>query len=112
LGELYCVEYDVIEKYYKQPVESRGIDAGHQIVQVLADFFKPKIGKSGKDRACPRRRTSGRPIRARSRRFESKPKLFEAGQRGEGSEHHLGRNIPGMGNTDKAKIDEVGGRRK
>jgi hypothetical protein len=44
--------------------------------------------------------------------LESKLKKFEAGQRGEGSDHHFGWNIPGMGYITKAKIFEVSGRQK
>jgi hypothetical protein len=42
LDELWCVEYDVIEKGYIQVVESRGIDASHEVVQVFADPLEPQ----------------------------------------------------------------------
>jgi hypothetical protein len=41
-----------------------------------------------------------------------KEKSIKAGQRGEGSDHILGRNVPRMGNVKKEKVDEVSGRQK
>ena len=75
---------------YPQGVESRGIDAGHKVLQIFEDPLEGKISENGKDRACRGRRTSGCLVRARSRGSEFKPKRREAGQRGEGSDHHVG----------------------
>jgi len=44
---------------------------------------------------------------ARSRRFVQKRKILEPGHRGEGSDQRLGKNIPGMGNIPKMKINKV-----
>jgi hypothetical protein len=65
LDELRCVEYDVIEKGYMQVAESRGIDVGHEVVQVFAVPFEVKICKDREDRACRGWRRSGCPVRAR-----------------------------------------------
>ena len=71
LGELDCVECDSIEKDYLQHAELRGIDVGHEIVQVFADPFEQQLCENGKDRARggPGRR---RMLACPSRRLKSK----------------------------------------
>jgi hypothetical protein len=51
LDELWCVKYDSIEEGYIQLAELRGIDAGHDDLQVFGDPFEPKTYESGEDRA-------------------------------------------------------------
>ena len=63
---------------------------GHKVVQVFANPFEQRMFENGEHDACGGRRTSACPVRARSGGFEFKPKILEAGQRGEGSEHVLG----------------------
>ena len=88
--QLWCVEYDIIEKGYIQMVELRGIDAGHEFVQVSADPLEQKTGENGEDRACLWRGTPACPVRERSRGLKSKGEIFESGQGGEGSDHRFG----------------------
>ena len=90
LHELWCVKYDIIEEGYVQNGELRGIDAGHKVLQILADPLKRKLCESGEDRASRGRRTPGCLVRAGSRGLEFKRKMLEAGQRGEGSDRCLG----------------------
>jgi hypothetical protein len=52
------------------------------------------------------------PVRARLRGFEVKPKVFEAVQYGEASDHRLRRNVPGIGSIIKVEVDEVSGRQE
>jgi hypothetical protein len=42
LGEECSIEVDLIEESYIQDVESRGIDAGYEVLQIFADPFKPE----------------------------------------------------------------------
>ena len=72
LGELWCVEYYVIEEGYSQVMESRCIDVGHEVVQVLVDPFEPKKFKSWEDSACLWRQTSACVVGVRSRGLEFK----------------------------------------
>jgi hypothetical protein len=48
---LCCVGYNIIEEDYVQGVESRGIDAGHEVVQIFGDPLEGEISENGKDRA-------------------------------------------------------------
>jgi hypothetical protein len=109
---MWCVEYDIIEEVYPEVVESRGIDAGHKILQIFGGPLEPKPCENGENRACRGRWTSACLVRARSRGLESKRELFKAGQGGESSNHHVGANVTGMGNIIKMKMDEVSGRQK
>ena len=54
-GEVWSIEIDLIEESYIQAVESRGIDAGHEVLQMFVDPFKPEIGKCQEEGACRRR---------------------------------------------------------
>jgi hypothetical protein len=69
----------LIDKYYIQGGELRGVNVGHEVLQVSAVPFKPKLHESREDGACRGKRTPG----VRSRRFEFKFEGSEAGQRGE-----------------------------
>jgi hypothetical protein len=40
--QLWCVEYDIVEKGYRQVVKLRGIDAGHEVVQIFAGPLEQK----------------------------------------------------------------------
>jgi hypothetical protein len=46
LGELGSVEYKLKEELDVQDVEVRGIDPGHEILQVFANPRKPHFSKS------------------------------------------------------------------
>ena len=63
-----------MEEGYMEAVEFRGIDPGHDVLQIVANAFKIEICESGKDKARGRRRTSAFSVRAGSRRLESKVK--------------------------------------
>jgi hypothetical protein len=54
LSEEWSIEIDLIEESYIRAVESMGIDAGHEVLQIFADPFKPESRKSREDRACRR----------------------------------------------------------
>ena len=56
LDQLCYVEY--IEKGYIQLIELRGIDAGHEVLQIFADPSVIKRCENGEDRACRGRGTS------------------------------------------------------
>ena len=66
--DLWSVKYDLIKEGYLQFVELRGIDAGHEVVQVLADPLERQRGENGEDRACQQRRPSDFPAKVGSRR--------------------------------------------
>ena len=68
LGELWNVEYELMEEGYPDGVEQRGIDPGHDVVQVFADPLELKTSESGEDGACWRRWTSAFPWSGRDRR--------------------------------------------
>ena len=55
LVEFRGVEVDIIEKRCEQPVESRGIDPGDEVLRVFVDPFERETGESGKGRAGWRR---------------------------------------------------------
>jgi hypothetical protein len=67
---LGCVEYGLIEKDYIQGVNSRGIDAGHEVLEVFAGHFDPEISEKRENRARCGRKMSAFLVRARSRRLE------------------------------------------
>jgi hypothetical protein len=54
-SEEWTIEIDLIKEIYFHAIESRGIDAGHKVLQIFADPFKPEIRKSREERACRRR---------------------------------------------------------
>jgi len=70
------VEYQLIEEYYNDIVEERGIDSGDEVLQVLTISFEPELGESREDNACERRRTSAGQcsVSLRARWSESKVK--------------------------------------
>ena len=51
LSEMWCVEY-AFEKVNLYDIETRGIDAGHKVIQVFAWPFKSQRVENGKERAC------------------------------------------------------------
>ena len=73
-----------------QEVESRGIDASHEVLQVFTDPFEPKTGENGEDSAFLGRWTSASLIRVRLRGLEFKGKYAKAVQYGEASDDRLG----------------------
>jgi hypothetical protein len=102
----------LIEEDYIKTGESRGFDAGHEVVQVFADPFELKLYEDREDEGFRSRRTSAGHVRERLRRLETNAKGIEAGQGREGSDHRLGRNVSGTRNVEKAKTAEVSGRQK
>jgi hypothetical protein len=90
LNELRCVKYDLVEEGYIELLESWGIDAGHEVLEVFGGPFEHKICENRKDSAGQGRRASVFLVRERLRGFEFNGKIFEAGQCGEGSGHRLG----------------------
>jgi hypothetical protein len=62
-GELWCVKYDIIEEGYSQGVELRGINEGHNDLQVFANPFETQLCESGEDSACLGRQMSACPVR-------------------------------------------------
>jgi hypothetical protein len=111
LDGLWCVEYNLIEEGYIQPPKSRGIDAGHEVLQVLADPFEPQKAEKGEDNPC-QTQTSAVLVRERSRGLKFKYKGSEAGRIGESSDDRLGWKVPGMRNFFKVKRVKVSGRQK
>jgi hypothetical protein len=65
LGELWNVEYELMEEGYPDGVKQRGIDPGHEVLQVFADPLELKTSESGEDGACWRRWTSAFLVGAR-----------------------------------------------
>jgi len=93
LGELLSVEYrlmEIVEEAYPQAVEKRGIDPGHEVLQIFVDPLELPRSESGEESACLRKWTSGFPARATSKGFENKGEIFEPGRHGEASGHRLG----------------------
>jgi hypothetical protein len=66
----------------------RGIDAGHEVLQVFVDPLKLKKSESGEDRKCRHGRMSASSGKGEWR-FEFEGKLCESGQCGEASDHRL-----------------------
>jgi hypothetical protein len=48
LGKLGAVEIDLIEENYVQIAESRGIDAGHKVIQIFTDSSELKYVRVGR----------------------------------------------------------------
>ena len=51
LGESWAVEIDLIEERYIRVDESRGVDTGHEVLQIFGNAFEMKSVESGKDKA-------------------------------------------------------------
>jgi hypothetical protein len=49
------VEVHFIEEGYGKVEQSRGIDSGHEILQIIGDPTELKTGESREDRVCRRR---------------------------------------------------------
>ena len=97
LDELWRIEYNLIEKNYIQPVQLWGIDAGHKVLQVIADPFERKNSENREDRACQGRWVSAFLVREGFRGLEPKDQTAEESQRGEGGGYRIGWNIPRWG---------------
>jgi len=87
LGE---VKVEVHEKVDVEVAEKRGIDSGQKVLQILINTLECKLGESGKDKACGRRRKSACWVGPRSRGTESKIKEFKSGHHCQGSGHRVG----------------------
>ena len=70
LGELWSVEYELMEEHYMYDVQSRRIDSGDEDLRVFTGPFKPKINEGEGDRTRGRMWTPGLQERARSREIE------------------------------------------
>jgi hypothetical protein len=79
LMEFLDAKDQLIEECYLCGVEWRGINLGHEVLQVLTDNTEVKLGESREDNTCQRRWMSGR-IRTRSRGFKPDGKLGEPSQ--------------------------------
>jgi hypothetical protein len=90
LGESWAVKIDFVEKSYIHFVELRGVDVGHEFLQIFGNAFESKFVESREDRAFWGRQTWNFPVRARLRGLESKGKGFETGQSAEESGHRSG----------------------
>jgi hypothetical protein len=71
-------------------VKLRDIYPGHEILQVSAEPFESKCKESGLDRACRQTQTLAIPVGIEISPSEFQVEHFEAGQRGNASDHHLG----------------------
>ena len=71
-GKLWSVVYELMEQGYIQPVEQRGIDPGHKVLQKFADANKIQRCENREDSARPRRWMSA--VRATLRGLESNGK--------------------------------------
>jgi hypothetical protein len=78
LGELWKVEYEVVEEVYPDGVKQRDIDPGHEVLQVFADSFELNTSESREDGAIQRRMPAFR-AGARKTGFESNGKVLEVG---------------------------------
>ena len=78
-----CVRCDLIEKGYTKGGELRGIDAGHEVLQVFADPFEHQLCENGENRASRWRRAFALPVMERPRGWNpslSDPRLINVGQ--------------------------------
>jgi len=94
---------------YSQAYELRSIDRVYNVLQIFAESCERKTGERGEESARGWRCMSSFPFRARSRQFEPKREKFEPCQRGDASDHRLGRKEPGIGDAIKFDMDEVSG---
>jgi len=65
MGELWSVEYELMEEVYLKGVEERGIDPRHEILQIFADTNKYEMSESREDGVCGGTRMSAFPVGAR-----------------------------------------------
>jgi hypothetical protein len=87
---MWSVEINQSEKGHRQVEKSRGIDVGHEVLQIFTNPIEFKVSESREDRAYWRRWRSAflvRPFVAQSPvrefvvvRIESESKYFEAGR--------------------------------
>jgi hypothetical protein len=76
-----------MEECYPDGIKQRGIDPGHEVLQVFAGPMESDKSESGEDSACWRRLPV---IGAREMRLESEGKAFEVDQREEASDDRVG----------------------
>jgi hypothetical protein len=79
-----------MEEGYLQIFEYRGIDPGHEVLQIFIGSSEVQLGEGGEDGACLRGRTSAVPLRERWRGFEPNGETFEVAQRREASDDRFG----------------------
>ena len=65
LGELWSVEYKLLEGGYLNRVKQRGIDPGHEDLQIFTDPFELKTSETWEGNACWWRQTSAFLVGAR-----------------------------------------------
>jgi hypothetical protein len=51
LGQVWNVEYEFMNKGYPYAAKQRGINPGHEVLQVFADSNEHKTSESGEDGA-------------------------------------------------------------
>jgi hypothetical protein len=110
--KLADVKEELIDEYYVDTLELRGIDLGDEVLQVLAYTSEPEGCERGEDSACERRWTSGSLIRARSRGCEFDDKPLEPGQCGQARGHCFRWNVTSIRRLAEAEFDKVIGRQK
>ena len=90
-AELWMVEFKSPDGVYIDRVEQRGIDPGHEVLQVFANPVNLKIDERGEDNACWRRHVSEFRVRGRLKSvMEVNGKIFEVGQHGQTGDERLG----------------------
>jgi hypothetical protein len=47
MGKLWNVDYGMADEGYPDGVKQRGIDPGHEVLQVIADSLELKLSESG-----------------------------------------------------------------
>ena len=50
-GESCTIKIDLIKETYLHLVELRGVDVGHELLQIFGNSIETKFGKNGKDGA-------------------------------------------------------------
>ena len=92
VAEEWNVEFEFLEEGHFDAVE-RGINSGHDVLQVPAIAGDGKVGESGEDYAWERRGTLTCSVGPKLRGFdmmELKVKRFQPCQSGKDGDHRLG----------------------
>jgi hypothetical protein len=82
LEELRDVKDELIEERNVEALESRSINSGYKVLQILVVTLERHVGESREDSTFGRRRRSASSIEARCRRFELDDKGCEPSQCG------------------------------
>ena len=103
LGQLGNLKVKLIEVCYFEVEESRSVDLGHEVLQILGNASESKLGEgrknsSGEGRGMSRRRST-------RGRLESNQKGFQPCQRAQTYIHRHGRNITSLRYPAKSEFD-------